>query len=381
MSKTVLVTGGAGFIGSHTVDALIENGYKVRVYDNLNPQVHGETSEKPGYLHPDAEFIKGDVRNRAGLYRAIKNVDLIIHDAAEVGVGQSMYSIDQYISTNVQGTGMLWDILISEKHMVKKVLVASSMSLYGEGCYQCEEHGKISPKPRPENQLSDGQWEMLCPECSLQVTPIPTHEEKELDVTSVYAQTKKDQEVYSLMIGRAHKIPTVACRYFNCYGPRQSLNNPYTGAAAIFCSAIKNDNPPLIYEDGNQRRDFIHVKDLVRGKLLLLNRPEADYGIFNIGTGKPTSIIELAETLIELCGKAFNPDVIYKFRNGDIRNCYADITKISKLGFQPLFSLKEGLKDLMHWSDGQEAISKVKDAHQQLVEKGLVLETQPVSSK
>ena len=183
------------------------------------------------------------------------------------------------------------------------------------------------------------------------------------------------------MIGRAHKIPTVACRYFNCYGPRQSLNNPYTGAAAIFCSAIKNDNPPLIYEDGNQRRDFIHVKDLVKGKLLLLNRPEADYGIFNIGTGKPTSILELAETLIELCGKSFGPDIIYKFRNGDIRDCYADITKISKLGFQPLFSLKEGLKDLMHWSDGQEAISKVKDAHQQLVEKGLVLETQPVSSK
>ena len=276
---------------------------------------------------------------------------------------------------------MLWDILINEKHIVKKVLVASSMSLYGEGCYQCEEHGKISPKPRPENQLSEGQWEMLCPECSLQVAPIPTHEEKELDVTSVYAQTKKDQEVYSLMIGRAHKIPTVACRYFNCYGPRQSLNNPYTGAAAIFCSAIKNDNPPLIYEDGNQRRDFIHVKDLVKGKLLLLNSPEADYGIFNIGTGKPTSIIELAETLIELCGKTFNPDVIYKFRNGDIRDCYADITKISKLGFQPLFSLKEGLKDLMNWSDGQEAISKVKDAHQQLDEKRLVLETQPVSSK
>ena len=381
MSERVLVTGGAGFIGSHTVDALIEDGYKVRVYDNLNPQVHGERSKKPGYLHPDAEFIKGDVRDRSHLYRAIKNVDFIIHDAAEVGVGQSMYSIDQYISTNVQGTGVLWDILINEKHNVEKVLVASSMSLYGEGCYQCEEHGKISPKPRPENQLSEGQWEMLCPECSLQVAPIPTHEEKELDVTSVYAQSKKDQEVYSLMIGRAHKIPTVACRYFNCYGPRQSLNNPYTGAAAIFCSAIKNDNPPLIYEDGNQRRDFIHVKDLVRGKLLLLNRPEADYGIFNIGTGKPTSIIELAETLIELCGKTFNPDVIYKFRNGDIRDCYADITKISKLGFQPLFSLKEGLKDLMHWSDGQEAISKVKDAHQQLVEKGLVLETQPVSSK
>jgi len=381
MKKRVLVTGGAGFIGSHTVDALIEDGYEVRVYDNLNPQVHGEKSEKPGYLHPEAEFVKGDVRDRADLYQAIKNVDFIIHDAAEVGVGQSMYSINQYISTNVQGTGVLWDILVNEKNNVEKVLVASSMSLYGEGCYQCEEHGKISPKPRPANQLTEGQWEMLCPVCSLPVIPIATSEEKELDVTSVYAQSKKDQEIYSLMIGRAHKIPTVACRYFNCYGPRQSLNNPYTGAAAIFCSAIKNNKPPLIYEDGNQRRDFIHVKDLVQGKLLLLNKTEADYGIFNIGTGKPSSILELAETLIELSGKSFNPNVVYKFRNGDIRDCYADITKINKLGFQPRFSLKEGLKDLINWSDGQKAISKVEDAHRQLVEKGLVLETQPTSIK
>jgi dTDP-L-rhamnose 4-epimerase len=259
------------------------------------------------------------------------------------------------------------------------VLIASSMSLYGEGYYHCEEHGKISPKPRPDSQLAGGQWKMLCPECASPVSPLPTEEDKELDCTSVYAQSKKDQEVYSLMIGRAHNIPTVACRYFNCYGPRQSLNNPYTGAAAIFCSAIKNDTPPLIYEDGNQRRDFIHVKDLVRGKLLLLN--QTDYGIFNIGTGKPSSILELAVTLIELCGKSFSPDVIYKFRNGDIRDCYADISKISELGFQPRFSLKEGLKDLIAWSDGQEAVSKVEDAHRQLVEKGLVLETQPVSSK
>ncbi len=381
MKKRVLVTGGAGFIGSHTVDALIENGYAVRVYDNLNPQVHGERLEKPSYLHADAEFIKGDIRDRANLYHAIKNVDFIIHDAAEVGVGQSMYSIDQYISTNVQGTGVLWDILVNEKNSVEKVLVASSMSLYGEGYYQCKEHGKISPKPRPENQLAEGQWEMLCPICSLSVTPIATPEEKELDVTSVYAQSKKDQEVYSLMIGRAHNIPTVACRYFNCYGPRQSLNNPYTGAAAIFCSSVKNNKPPLIYEDGNQRRDFIHVKDLVKGKLLLLNKPEADYGIFNIGTGKPCSILKLAETLIELSGKSFSPDVVYKFRNGDIRDCYADITKIKELGFQPRISLEKGLQDLIIWSDGQKAISKVEDAHRELVEKGLLLETQPASIK
>jgi dTDP-L-rhamnose 4-epimerase len=183
------------------------------------------------------------------------------------------------------------------------------------------------------------------------------------------------------MIGKAHQIPTVACRYFNCYGPRQSLNNPYTGAAAIFCSAIKNDLPPLIYEDGHQRRDFINVKDLVRGKLLLLDHQDSNYGIFNIGTGKPSSILELAEALIELFGKNISPDVIYKFRNGDIRDCYADVSKINDLGFAPEFTLKQGLEDLVAWSDKQHAISSVEDAHQKLVEKGLVLETQHLAGK
>ena len=222
---------------------------------------------------------------------------------------------------------------------------------------------------------------MLCLECAVPVVPVPTDEDKELDCTSVYAQSKKDQEVYSLMIGKAHKIPTVACRYFNCYGPRQSLNNPYTGAAAIFCSAVKNESPPLIYEDGHQRRDFIHVRDLVLGKLLLLDHHDANYGIFNIGTGKPSSIMDLAETIIELCGKKFSSDVIYKFRNGDIRDCYADISKIKALGFEPELSLRQGLKDLIAWSDTQQAVSRVGDAHKKLVEKGLVLESQPVASK
>jgi dTDP-L-rhamnose 4-epimerase len=381
MGKKVLVTGGAGFIGSHTVDQLVQRGDTVRVYDNLNPQVHGENAERPEYLHSEAEFIWGDIRNRDHLKKAIEDVEIVIHDAAEVGVGQSMYAINQYISTNVQGTGVLWDILVNEKNKVEKVLVASSMSLYGEGCYQCHEHGKISPKTRPENQLADGKWEMLCPDCALPVVPVPTHEDKELNCTSVYAQSKKDQEVYSLMIGKAHQIPTVACRYFNCYGPRQSLNNPYTGAAAIFCSAIKNDSPPLIYEDGHQRRDFIHVRDLVRGKLLLLDHNDSNYEIFNIGTGKPSSILDLAEALIELFGKEVYPDVNYKFRSGDIRDCYADISKIKSLGFVPELSLRQGLEDLVAWSNSQNSVSRVGDAHQKLVEKGLVLETQPVASK
>jgi dTDP-L-rhamnose 4-epimerase len=373
MNKKVLVTGGAGFIGSHTVDALIERGYQVRVYDNLTPQVHGANAKRPAYLHADAEFIIGDVRDRGSLKRAVHGVDYVIHDAAEVGVGQSMYSIDQYISTNVAGTGILWDILVNEKHQVKKVLVASSMSIYGEGRYQCAEHGRIAPDPRPEAQLKKGLWEMLCPACGEIVKPVPTDEEKQLECTSVYAQSKKDQEVYSLMIGRAYKLPTVACRYFNCYGPRQSLNNPYTGAAAIFWSAIKNGKPPLIYEDGRQMRDLIHVKDLVRGKLMLLEDPRADFGVFNIGTGVATSILELAETLVRLSGKSLAPNVIHKFRNGDIRHCYADISKVGALDFAPRMTLEDGLRDLIQWGERQSAVSQVDSAHQLLVEKGLVV--------
>ena len=373
MNKNILVTGGAGFIGSHTVDALIERGDSVRVFDNLNPQVHGTSAEKPLYLHKDAEFIRGDVRDRDSLRKAIEGIDIIIHDAAEVGVGQSMYSIDQYISTNVGGTGVLWDILVNDTNNVEKVLIASSMSNYGEGRYVCTEHGKISPKTRPVQQMQEGQWEMLCPSCERLASPIPTDEDKEMHCTSVYAQSKKDQEVYSLMIGGAYKIPTVACRYFNCYGPRQSLNNPYTGAAAIFCSAIKNGKAPLIYEDGLQQRDFIYVADLVRGKLMLLDSSDSNYQVFNIGRGQPSSILEVAEALIKIFGKSLTPDVIGKFRNGDIRHCYADTSKINALGFKPQLSLKQGLENLVAWGDQQSAVSRIEDAHQELVAKGLVV--------
>ena len=372
MAKKVLVTGGAGFIGSHTVDALIERGDTVRVFDNLTPQVHGEDAGRPAFLHKDAEFIKGDVRDRDALKKALDGIEIVIHDAAEVGVGQSMYSIDQYISTNVGGTGILWDILVNDKINVEKVLVASSMSNYGEGRYVCDIHGKIAPQPRSEEQMKSGQWEILCPECQKPAAPVPTDEEKELNCTSVYAQSKKDQEVYSLMLGNAYKIPTIACRYFNCYGPRQSLNNPYTGAAAIFCSAVKNNKPPLIYEDGHQKRDFVHVKDLVRGKLLLLDSPDVGNGVYNIGRGEPASVLEVAQTLIEIFVKDFEPNVIGKFRNGDIRHCYADTSKLAAVGYRPQISLKEGLKNLVEWSDKQESVSNVEDVHKVLVQKGLV---------
>lgn len=371
-AKKVLITGGAGFIGSHTVDALVEAGYEVTVYDNLCPQVHGLHQEKPRHLNPHAEFVLGDVCDRDLLRRVMKDKDLVIHDAAEVGVGQSMYEIERYVTTNVRGTAVLWDILANERHRVERVLVASSMSLYGEGRYLCPDHGPIAPGARPEVQLALGQWSMTCPQCGQTAIALPTDENKRLDCQSVYAQTKKDQEEYSLLLGKAYGIPTVACRYFNCYGPRQSLNNPYTGAAAIFSSAIKNNQPPLVYEDGRQKRDFIHVRDLVRAKLLLLEHPGAPGRVFNIGTGRPTSILKLARTLIRLYEKDLEPRVLGKFRTGDIRDCYADISRIQALGFQPAISLEEGLKNLVAWGQVQNAESHLESAHRELVAKGLV---------
>ncbi len=372
-SKKILVTGGAGFIGSHLVDALIEKGNQVRVYDNLNPQVHGKQATKPQYLHPEAEFIFGDICDRSNLKKALEGIEVVFHEAAEVGVGQSMYSIDPYVKTNVHGTAVLWDLLVNEKNRVEKVLVASSMSLYGEGRYLCPEHGEISPQPRPESQLASGEWDMKCLQCKNHVTAIPTDEEKESHCHSVYAQTKRDQEVYSLLIGNAYKIPTIACRYFNCYGPRQSLNNPYTGAAAIFSSSIKNDKPPLVYEDGLQIRDLIHIHDLIQAKLILLDHPDAKPGVYNIGTGNRRTILDVAKILIKLYGKEFEPNVIKKYRNGDIRDCFADISKITGLGFISKYSLEKGLQDLFEWGEGKPAISKIDEAHELLLKKGLVV--------
>lgn len=370
--KKILVTGGAGFIGSHTVDALIEAGHEVTVYDSLVSQVHGPDCDKPLYLNPSAEFVRGDVCDRDAFKKVLKGKDIVVHDAAEVGVGQSMYAIDRYINTNVRGTAILWDILVNEKNRVEKVLVASSMSIYGEGLYLCPDHGPKCPDQRSEEQLEAGVWAMLCPDCGQITVPLPTNEQKQLACQSVYAQSKKDQEEYSLMIGRAYGIPTVACRYFNCYGPRQSLNNPYTGAAAIFSSAIKNGKPPLIYEDGRQKRDFINVKDLVRAKLMLLEHPDVVDGVYNIGTGRPRSILQLANTLIRLYEKDLTANILKQFRAGDIRDCYSDISKIQELGFEPRISFEEGLRDLVAWGEQQDSESTVESAHSELLAKGLV---------
>ena len=367
--KNVLVTGGAGFIGSHLVDALVKEGHNVVIYDNLEQQVH---DKRPDYLNEHAEFVSGDIRDRDKLKEIIEDVDVIFHQAAVVGVGQSMYLIEKYVDVNTLGTAKLLDILANEEHRVQKLIIASSMSIYGEGKYECEDCGIVYPGLRPDEQLKNRQWEMKCPDCGKIVRPVSTDENKPLQPTSIYAITKKDQEEMCLLTGRTYGIPTVALRYFNIYGPRQSLSNPYTGVCAIFSSRIKNDNPPLIFEDGLQTRDFINIKDVVQANLLVMKSSRANYGAFNVGTEIPTSILNIADTLIRLYGKDLAPEIVNKYRSGDIRHCYADISKIRKLGFKPQIGFIEGMKELAEWGETQEAVDRFEEAHRKLINKGLV---------
>jgi len=369
----ILVTGGAGFIGSHLVDGLIEGGHEVRVFDNLDPQVHGESKRIPDYLTKKIEFIPGDMRDYEALKRALKDVEVVFHLAAIVGVGQSMYQIQRYTEVNTLGTAILLNILANEKHRVRKMIIASSMSVYGEGAYLCPECGPVHPKLRTREQLKERDWEMRCPRCGKIVQPLPTDEEKLLSPASIYAISKRDQEEMSLNIGRAYSIPTVVLRYFNTYGPRQALSNPYTGAAAIFSSRILNNHPPLIFEDGQQKRDFIHVRDVVQASLLAMKKDEANYEIFNVATGRPLTILDLANILIKRLGSHLRPQVVNRYREGDIRHCYADISKIERrLGFVPQVKFKEGIEDLISWVGREEAVDLVEEAKKDLEKKGLI---------
>jgi dTDP-L-rhamnose 4-epimerase len=366
----ILVTGGCGFIGSHLVDKLVEEGNRVKVYDMLEPQVH--LGRKPGYLNSHAEYIFADLRSKEKLKKALGNTEVIFHLAAQVGVGQSMYQIEKYISHNVEGTAVLLDLLVNGKNKVKKLIVASSMSIYGEGAYRCKVCGIVYPYPRSTPQLKKRKWEMRCPKCKRGTSDIPTREDKPLLPTSIYATTKRSQEEMCLEVGTAYKIPTVALRYFNVYGPRQSLSNPYTGVAAIFLSRVKNNQPPLIFEDGRQSRDFIYVSDLVDANLLAMRKKEADYDFFNVGTGNPHSILDIASTIVSLCYKDLKPVVLNRFRAGDIRHCYADAAKIKdKLGFKPRITFQEGMKKLILWSEKEKAVDLTGKAQQELKKRGL----------
>lgn len=368
----VLITGGAGFIGSFLADQLIEEGHEVTLFDNLEPQVHQEKT--PKHINPMAKFIRGDVRNYNQLKEQVVISDILFNFAARVGVGQSMYQIREYVETNELGTANLLHALANEKHNVKKVIVASSMSIYGEGSYKCEQCNKeFHNLERKSEDLEKGQWELSCPDCSSILSPIPTPETKNLSYSSVYAITKKNQEELTLNVGKAYGVPSVALRFFNTYGPRQSLSNPYTGVAAIFMSRIKNNNAPTIFEDGKQSRDFVSVHDIVRGCMLAMKSRAADYELFNVGSGNQISINEVAQTLLNIFGSKLKPEINQQYRKGDIRHCFADISKIkSKLGYAPKVTLKEGMEELVTWSKSQESEDTFDKAVKELKNKRLL---------
>lgn len=368
--KRVLVTGGAGFVGSHTADALLRGGHSVRVFDNLDPQVHN--GRLPTYLAKEIEFQRGDMRDIDALRAAVRGMDVVYHLAAAVGVGQSMYEIARYMEVNTQGTANLLQVLLDSKLSLEKLIVASSMSIYGEGQYQCPEHGTVAPPPRPMRQLRDKGWEVRCPECGHTLNPIPTNEEKPLQCTSFYSLSKKDQEEMVLLFGRTYDVPVVALRYFNIYGTRQALSNPYTGVAAIFGSRLLNDRAPMIFEDGNQMRDFVSVHDVVQANLLAMKSEDANGRALNIGSGEPITIREVAAILGEELGKTAPIEITGKYRAGDIRHCYADVSRARDvLGYTPKFGFRDGVTELVSWLRSQTAVDHVYEASRQLSSYGL----------
>lgn len=371
--ERVLITGGAGFIGSHLADALLSAGAKVRVLDALVPQVHGAGRKRPAYLHREAELIVGDAGDPSAVARCLKNVDAVVHFAAAVGVGQSMYEIASYVASNTQATANLLQVLSRKRHKVRKLIVASSMSIYGEGAYRCGRCGPLASVFREEARLTAKQWEMACPSCGVPVQAAPTPETKALDPSSIYAITKRDQEEMCLCVGRAYGLPTVALRFFNVYGERQALSNPYTGVAAIFASRLLNGQPPLIYEDGRQSRDFVHVSDVVQAVELAIRKPEADYQALNVGTGVATAVHEVAVVLARSLGRAIPPKILGTFRAGDIRHCVADISRITgSLGYRPRVSFETGMVRLTAWLRSQKPKDRTARAASQLTARGLV---------
>ncbi|HKO16222.1 MAG TPA: NAD-dependent epimerase/dehydratase family protein [Gemmatimonadaceae bacterium] len=372
MPQQVLITGGAGFIGSHLADELLRAGYRVRALDNLTPQVHGASRARPEYLDAGVELIVGDVRNPDEVRRALRGVDAVYHFAAAVGVGQSMYEVAQYTQVNNLGTAVLLEALIERP--VERLVVASSMSIYGEGLFRAPDGALVEGVERTRDQFARGEWEVRGPDGE-RLTPVPTPESKRPTLASVYALSKFDQERLGLMIGEAYGIPTVALRFFNVYGPRQALSNPYTGVLAIFASRLLNNNAPVIFEDGCQKRDFVSVYDIARACRLALESPHAAGKVFNVGSGQSYTVLQIAERIASALGKEYvAPEITGKYRVGDIRHCFADIARArGVLGYQPQVTLEDGLVELARWLEGQDAEDRVGQAREELAARGLTV--------
>jgi len=367
----ILITGGAGFIGSHLADDLLHRGHHVRAYDNLSPQVHGSEQRRPAYLDKDVELIHGDVRDAAGLRRALAGVDAVYHLAAAGGVGQSMYEIEHYTSTNNLGTAVLLQALSARP--VERLIVASSMSIYGEGLYRTSDGSPVVNAERSLDQLRQAEWEPRGPGGET-LEPVPTPETKLPSLSSVYALSKFDQERVCLMIGRAYGIPTVALRFFNVFGTRQALSNPYTGVLAIFAARLMNGNAPLVFEDGLQQRDFVSVYDVVQACRLALEAPAAQGHAFNVGSGTAYTIRDVARLVSGVLGKSIEPSITGKYRVGDIRHCVADVSLAdAMLGYRPAVTLEDGLIELAEWLRDQAADDRVADANRELMSRGLTV--------
>jgi dTDP-L-rhamnose 4-epimerase len=379
MGQHILITGGAGFIGSHLADELLRAGHRVRALDNLSPQVHGaagEAGQRPDYLSPEVELQVGDVRDRDAVRRALDGVDAVYHFAAAVGVGQSMYEIAQYTDVNNMGTAVLLEALVERGRTapLQRLVVASSMSLYGEGLYRAPDGTLVTNAERTREQLVAGEWETRDAQ-GRPLEPLPTPETKSPSLASVYALSKYDQERMCLMVGRAYGIPTVAMRFFNVFGTRQALSNPYTGVLAIFASRYLNDRAPMVFEDGRQQRDFVSVYDVARACRLALEVEEADGQVFNVGSGRRYTIREIAERMATALGKGYvAPEITGKYRVGDIRHCVADITRARDvLGYAPQVQLEDGLVELAEWLEGQTAADRVDAASAELAARGLTV--------
>ncbi len=372
MPKRILITGGAGFIGSHVADELLRLGHHVRVLDTLSAQVHGEARARPSHLDPAVELMVGDVTDPGAVDKAVAGMDAVYHFAAMVGAGQSMYRINDYTMTNNSGTAVLLEAL--SRRRVGRLVVASSMSIYGEGLYLGTDGRAVQGRQRPLDRLKARDWDPRDLD-GLPLEPVPTPETKVPDLASVYALSKFDQERLCLIVGQAHGIPTVALRFFNVYGPRQALSNPRTGVLAIFASRLLNDLPPLVFEDGEQRRDFVNVRDVARACALALDADRAAGRAINIGSGHGRTVNEVAQSLAALLGRDhIAPEITRRHRAGDIRHCFADITLARELlGHVPRVPLETGLEELAEWLHDRVAINRGDEADRELVERGLTV--------
>lgn len=368
----MLITGGAGFIGSHTADALLAAGHRVRVLDLLDPQVHGEGAEFPSYLHPEVESVRGDVREPADVARALEGVDAVFHLAALTGVGQSMYALRSYVDTNCTGTATLLEALASSGRRVRRLVLASSRAVYGEGTHRCPTHGVLYPPLRSRESLGRGQFQLRCPKCDAPLKPLPTGEDRPLYPGSVYARTKLVQEDLCRLAADSVGLPITILRYFNVYGSRQSLRNPYTGLVSIFYSRLMAGAPISLYEGGQPGRDFVHVCDVVQANLRALESDLPTGTTLNVGSGSRSTVEEAARVLAKVCGVTPRLEDRGEYRVGDVRTCYADVGRArALLGYVPTVDLEQGLTEFVAWARGQPSLDLYAQATDELARHGL----------